>query len=96
MKACRRLLWSEHLNLSKDDDLFKDPLRAIRRMAETAAANGKKSGNLDGRLVPMTFDVFAVLASTALQRDRRRVLLSADSGSRHAISHRGFPRGTRS
>jgi len=58
VKACRRLLWSEHLNLSKDDDLFKDPLRAIRRMAETAAANGKKtSGNLNGRLVPMTFDV---------------------------------------
>jgi phosphatidylserine/phosphatidylglycerophosphate/cardiolipin synthase-like enzyme len=56
--ACRRQLWSEHLNLSKDDDLFKNPLRAIRRMAETAAANAKKkSGDLNGRLVPMSFDI---------------------------------------
>lgn len=56
--AFRRQLWSEHLEISKDDNLFKDPLRAIRRMVETANANAKKkSGNLNGRLVPMTFDV---------------------------------------
>jgi phosphatidylserine/phosphatidylglycerophosphate/cardiolipin synthase-like enzyme len=56
--SLRRALWSEHLEIGKDDDLLKNSLRAIRRMVETADANAKKkSGNLTGRLVPMTFDL---------------------------------------
>jgi len=56
--SLRRQLWSEHLEIGKEDDLLKNPLRAIRRMVETADANGKKkSGSLTGRLVPMTFNL---------------------------------------
>ena len=58
MISLRRQLWSEHLEIGKEDDLLKNPLRAIRRMVETADANGKKkSGSLTGRLVPMTFNL---------------------------------------
>jgi phosphatidylserine/phosphatidylglycerophosphate/cardiolipin synthase-like enzyme len=54
----RRELWSEHLNIAKDDNLLKSPVTAIKKMAETAEANGRKrSGELTGRLVPMTFDL---------------------------------------
>jgi phosphatidylserine/phosphatidylglycerophosphate/cardiolipin synthase-like enzyme len=54
----RKELWSEHLGVAKDDDILKNPHRAIKRMAETAEANGKKkSGDLSGRLVPKTFDL---------------------------------------
>jgi len=31
----------EHLEISKDDDLLKNPSRAIRKMTETAETNGK-------------------------------------------------------
>ncbi len=54
----RRELWSEHLNIPKDDALLKSPAKAIKKMAETAEANAKKkSGELTGRLVPMTFEL---------------------------------------
>jgi phosphatidylserine/phosphatidylglycerophosphate/cardiolipin synthase-like enzyme len=54
----RRELWSEHLNIPKDDALLKKPAKAIKKMAETADANAKKkSGDLTGRLVPMTFEL---------------------------------------
>jgi phosphatidylserine/phosphatidylglycerophosphate/cardiolipin synthase-like enzyme len=56
--AFRKELWSEHLEVAKDDPILRDSMRAIARMAETAAANAKlKSGELKGRLVPMKFDL---------------------------------------
>jgi phosphatidylserine/phosphatidylglycerophosphate/cardiolipin synthase-like enzyme len=54
----RRRLWSEHLGIDEADDLLKRPMKAIEKMAAKAEANGKKkSGALDGRVVPMTFDL---------------------------------------
>jgi phosphatidylserine/phosphatidylglycerophosphate/cardiolipin synthase-like enzyme len=59
--AFRRELWSEHLGISKDDDLLKDPGRAIKKMVATSEANAKKtSGELQGRLVPMMFELPAL------------------------------------
>ena len=55
--AFRKELWSEHLQLPKTDPILKDAQRAIKHMAETAAANDKlKSGALRGRLMPMKFE----------------------------------------
>jgi phosphatidylserine/phosphatidylglycerophosphate/cardiolipin synthase-like enzyme len=54
----RRELWSEHMGIAKDDNLLKNPQSAIKRMAQMAEANGKKtSGELNGRLVPLIFNL---------------------------------------